>query len=61
MAKAATRAAAVLDTTLEEAHIEVPEIRRLTVTERSPDMGGRQTRLALESSRPGGRRLVLKR
>jgi hypothetical protein len=38
-------------TTLEEAHMEVPAIRRLTVTERSPDMEGRRTRRALESSR----------
>jgi hypothetical protein len=38
MAKATTLAAAVLDTTLEEAHMEVPATRPLTVTERSPDM-----------------------
>jgi hypothetical protein len=51
MAKATTLAAAVLDTTLEESHIELPAIRRLTVTERSLDMGGRRNRRALESSR----------
>jgi hypothetical protein len=56
--KAATLAAAVLDTTLEEAHIEVPATRRLTVNERSPDMEGCRTRLALESSRPESRRLA---
>jgi hypothetical protein len=41
MAKATTLAAVLLDTTLEEAHMEVPETRRLTVTDRSPDMEGR--------------------
>jgi hypothetical protein len=53
LAKAATLAAAVPDTTLEEAHLEVPAIRRLTVTEQNPDMEGRRTRLALERGRPG--------
>jgi hypothetical protein len=38
MAKATTLAAGVLDTTLEEAHMEAPTTWRLTVTERSPDM-----------------------
>jgi hypothetical protein len=56
MAKAATLAAAVLDTTLEEAHMKVPATRLLTVTEQSPDMEGRQNRRALESSRPESRR-----
>jgi hypothetical protein len=56
--KLETLAAAVLDTTLEEAHMEAPATRRLTVTERSPDMEGRRTRLELESSRPGSRRLA---
>jgi hypothetical protein len=40
--KAETQAAAALDATLEEARVEVPAIRRLTVTERCPDMEGRQ-------------------
>jgi hypothetical protein len=35
--------------------MEMPAIWRLTVTERSQDMEGRRTRLALESSRPGSR------
>jgi hypothetical protein len=39
MAKATTMAAGVLDTTLEEAHMEAPATRRLTVTERSPGHG----------------------
>jgi hypothetical protein len=56
--KAATLAAAALDTTLQEAHMEVAEIRRLTVTERSPAMEGRWTRLELESSRPESRHLA---
>jgi hypothetical protein len=56
MAKAATLAAAVLDTILEESHIEVPATRRLTVTGRSPDMEGRRTRRALECSRLWSRR-----
>jgi hypothetical protein len=38
--------------------MEVPATRRLTVTERSPDMEGRRNRRALESSRPENRRLV---
>jgi hypothetical protein len=50
--------AAVLGTNLEEAHMEVPATRRLTVTERSPDMEGRRTRRAPESSRPESRRLA---
>jgi hypothetical protein len=58
MAKATTLAAVVLDTTLKEAHMEVPETRRLTVNERSPDMEGRRNRRALESSRPESRRLA---
>jgi hypothetical protein len=58
MAKAATLAAAVLDTTLEEAHMEVPATKYLTVTERSPDMKGRRTRRAMENSRPESRRLA---
>jgi hypothetical protein len=58
MAKATTLAAAVLDTTLEEAHMKVPATRRLTVTERSLDMEGRRNRRALESSRPESRRLA---
>jgi hypothetical protein len=53
LAKIETLAAIVLDTTLEEAHMEVASIRRLTVTERSPEMKGRRSRPALESSRPG--------
>jgi hypothetical protein len=57
--KAATQAAAALDTTLEEAHMEVPATRLLTMTERSPDREGRWTRRTLESSRPGSRRLAL--
>jgi hypothetical protein len=56
--KAATLAAAVLGTTLEEAHTEVTAIRRLTGTERSPDMEGRRTRRSLENSRPGSRHLA---
>jgi hypothetical protein len=56
--KAATLAAAVLDTTLEEAHMEVPATRHLIETERSPDMEGRWTRLALVCSRPESRRLA---
>jgi hypothetical protein len=40
------------------AHMEVPATRRLTVTERSPDMEGRPNRRALESSRPESRRLA---
>jgi hypothetical protein len=56
--KAATLAPAALDITLEEAYMEVPSIRRLTGTERSPDMEGRRTRLAMECSRPGSRRLA---
>jgi hypothetical protein len=51
MAKSATLAAVVFDTTLEEVHMEMPAKRRLTVIERSPDMEGRQTRHALECSR----------
>jgi hypothetical protein len=47
-----------LDTTLEEAHIEAQATRRLTVTERSPNMEGRRTRRALECSRLGSRRLA---
>jgi hypothetical protein len=43
-------------TTLEGAHMEVPATRLLTGTERSPK--GRRTRLALENSRPGSRRLA---
>jgi hypothetical protein len=58
MAKATTLAAVVLDTTLEEAFMEVPATRRLTVTERSPDIEGRRNRRALESSRPGSRLLA---
>jgi hypothetical protein len=57
-AKATMLAAAVLDTTLEEAHMEVPATRFLTVTERSPDMEGRRIRRALESSPPESRRLA---
>jgi hypothetical protein len=38
--------------------MEVSEIRRLTVTGRSPDMEGRRTRRELESSRPESRRLA---
>jgi hypothetical protein len=38
MAKAATLATAVLNTTLEEARMKVEEIMRLTVTERKPIM-----------------------
>jgi hypothetical protein len=41
-----------------ESHIELPATRRLTVTERSPDMEDRRTRRTLESSRPGSRRLA---
>jgi hypothetical protein len=58
LAKATTLAAAVLDTTLEEAHMEVPATRLLTVTERSPDMEGCRTRRALESSLRESRRLA---
>jgi hypothetical protein len=57
MAKATTLAAIVLDTMLEEAHMEVPATRRQTVTERSPDIKIRRIRLALESSRPESRTL----
>jgi hypothetical protein len=39
MAKAAKLAAAVLGTTLEKYHTEVPAIRRLTVTERKSGHG----------------------
>jgi hypothetical protein len=49
---------AVLSTTLEEAHTAVPATRRLIGTERCPEMEDRQTRLALESSRLGSRRLA---
>jgi hypothetical protein len=56
MAKATTLAAVVLNTTLEEAHMEVPATRRLTVTERRPNMEGRRTPRELESSRPESRR-----
>jgi hypothetical protein len=38
--------------------MEVPAIRRLAVTERRPDMEGRRTPMAVESSRPGSRRLA---
>jgi hypothetical protein len=48
LAKAETLTAVVLGTSLEEGRMVVAEIWRLTVTERSPDMIGRQTRLALE-------------
>jgi hypothetical protein len=41
------------DTTLEESHMKVAPIRRLTVTERSPDIVGRRTRLALKAVGPG--------
>jgi hypothetical protein len=58
MTKAKTLAAVVLDTTLEEAHMEVPATRPLTVTERSPDMEGLRNRRALGSSRPESRRLA---
>jgi hypothetical protein len=58
MAKATSLAAALLDTTLEKAHMEVPATRLLTVTERSPDINGRRNRRALESSRPESRRLA---
>jgi hypothetical protein len=51
--KVATLAAAVLDTTLEEAHVEVLAIWRLTVTELNPDMEDHRTRLALEKFGPG--------
>jgi hypothetical protein len=37
----------ILDTTLEEAHIEVSATRLLTVTERSPDTEGRHNRREL--------------
>jgi hypothetical protein len=53
--KAATLAAAILDTNMEEAHMEVPEIWLLTVTERGPEVEGHQTRRTLEISRPGSR------
>jgi hypothetical protein len=56
--KATMVAAEVMDTTLGEAHMEVPATRILTVTERSPDMEGRQNRRALESSRPETGRLA---
>jgi hypothetical protein len=58
MAKATTLAAALLDTTLEEAHMEAPATRRLTVTEQSPDMEGRRNRRVLETSRPESHRLA---
>jgi hypothetical protein len=58
MAKSTTLAAKVLDTTLEEVHMEVPATRRLTVTERSTDMEDRRIRRALESSRPESSRLA---
>jgi hypothetical protein len=61
LTKVATLTAAALDSALEEWHMEVAPIRRLTVTERSPDMEGRRIRLALESSRTGSRRLALTR
>jgi hypothetical protein len=38
--------------------MEVPATRRLIETDRSPDKKGRRTRLSLESSRPGSRRLA---
>jgi hypothetical protein len=38
--------------------MEVPAIRRLTVTERRSDIKGRRTRRALEISRPESRRLA---
>jgi hypothetical protein len=38
---------------MEEAHMELPATSRQTGTERSPDMKGRRTLLALESSRHG--------
>jgi hypothetical protein len=41
-------------------HMEMSPICRLTVTERSPDMEGRRTRLALESSQLESRRLASK-
>jgi hypothetical protein len=49
MAKATTLAAAVLVTTLKEAHMKVPATSLLTVTERSPDSYGRSS----ESTDPG--------
>jgi hypothetical protein len=58
MAEATKLAAVVLDPALEEAHMEVPAIKLLTVTKRSPDMEGRRIRRALESSRHGSRRLA---
>jgi hypothetical protein len=58
MAKATTLAAVVLDTTLEEAHMEVPATRLLTVTDQIPDMEGRRNRRALESSQPESHRLA---
>jgi hypothetical protein len=58
LAISATLAAAALDTTLEEGHMDVPAIRRLTVSEQSPDIECRRTRLALERSRPGSRRFA---
>jgi hypothetical protein len=58
LAKAATLAAAVLGTTLEEAHTAVPATRLLTVIERSPGMKGRRIRLTLDNSRPGSYRLA---
>jgi hypothetical protein len=57
--KSSDKAAAVLDTTLEDVHMEVPATRRLTATEHSPDTEGRRTRRALEGSRPESHRLAL--
>jgi hypothetical protein len=56
--KEATLTAAVLDANMEESHMEVTATKRLTVAEQSPNMEGRRPRLALESSRPGSRRLT---
>jgi hypothetical protein len=49
-AKEVTLVAKVLDTTLEEAPLEVPAARRLTVIERSSVMEGHRTRVALATS-----------
>jgi hypothetical protein len=51
--KAVTLNAEVLDTTLEQASLEVAAIRSLTVIDRGSEMEDRRTRVALESSLRG--------
>jgi hypothetical protein len=59
MTKETTLVAAVLDTALQEAHVDVPETRLLTVTGRSPDMEGRRIIFEEDTDHPLIERPVL--